>query len=69
MAAVREEQFCAALASSDVIGQAKGVLMERFGLDADGAFAMLRRLSQEQNQLVRDLAIAVVDTVATSDER
>ncbi|MFF3181257.1 GAF and ANTAR domain-containing protein [Rhodococcus pyridinivorans] len=69
VAAVREEQFRAALASRDVIGQAKGVLMERFGLDAESAFEMLRRLSQERNQLVRDLAVEVVETARPPRER
>ncbi|WP_254704660.1 ANTAR domain-containing protein [Rhodococcus pyridinivorans] len=69
VAAVREEQFRAALASRDVIGQAKGVLMERFGIDAESAFGMLRRLSQERNQLVRDLAVEVVETARPPRER
>ncbi|AOD20713.1 hypothetical protein IM25_02905 [Rhodococcus sp. p52] len=56
-------------ASRDVIGQAKGVLMERFGLDAESAFEMLRRLSQERNQLVRDLAVEVVETARPPRER
>lgn len=48
--AIRSQQhFRAALASRDVIGQAKGILMERFDINAVGAFAMLRRLSQESN--------------------
>ena len=69
VAAVREEQFRAALASRDVIGQAKGVLMERFGIDDEAAFGMLRRLSQERNQLVRELAVAVVESIRPPAER
>lgn len=42
-------QLHEALASRDVIGQAKGMLMERFGLDAEQAFGMLVRSSQETN--------------------
>ncbi len=38
-----------ALASRDVIGQAKGRLMERFAIDAEQAFALLVRSSQEAN--------------------
>lgn len=49
-------QFRTALASRDVIGQAKGMIMERFGVDASRAFAMLRRISQETNTPLRDLA-------------
>ncbi|UXA10395.1 GAF and ANTAR domain-containing protein [Mycobacterium sp. SMC-8] len=50
------DQFRTALASRDIIGQAKGIIMERFGVDASRAFAMLRRISQETNTPVRDLA-------------
>lgn len=45
-----------ALATRDVIGQAKGVLMERFGLDAAGAFAMLVRSSQQTNLKLVEVA-------------
>lgn len=56
----REEQFRSALASRDIIGQAKGILMERFNIDAVAAFTMLRRLSQETNAKVVDLAERLV---------
>lgn len=52
----REQQFSTALVSRDVIGQAKGMLMERFGVDAVEAFEMLKRMSQESN--VKLVAIA-----------
>lgn len=58
----RERQFKAALASRDVIGQAKGMIMERFGVDAPRAFAMLKAISQATNTPVRDLAARVVDS-------
>lgn len=45
----REPQFRSALASRDIIGQAKGMLMERFKIDAVQAFEMLKRLSQNDN--------------------
>ncbi|OBA64486.1 hypothetical protein A5647_02095 [Mycobacterium sp. 1100029.7] len=57
----RERQFKAALASRDVIGQAKGMIMERFRVDALHAFAMLTAISQETNTPVRDLAARLVD--------
>lgn len=38
-----------ALASRDTIGQAKGILMERFRTGEDEALAMLVRSSQETN--------------------
>lgn len=52
----RHEQFHSALASRDVIGQAKGMIMERFGIDAAQAFALLKRLSQESNRPLVDVA-------------
>jgi transcriptional regulator with GAF, ATPase, and Fis domain len=42
-------QFQSALASRDTIGQAKGMIMERFGLDAVRAFELLKSLSQDSN--------------------
>ncbi len=49
-----------ALASRDVIGQAKGILMERFGISAAAAFAMLRRLSQESNTKLVHIAEKII---------
>ena len=49
-------QLHQAMASRDVIGQAKGMLMERFGLDAERAFALLVRSSQQANMKL--LAVA-----------
>jgi hypothetical protein len=57
----RDDQFHSALASRDVIGQAKGMLMERFGVDAISAFELLRKLSQESNTRLADLARRIVD--------
>jgi AmiR/NasT family two-component response regulator len=45
-----------ALDTRDVIGQAKGVLMERHDIDADDAFAMLVKMSQDQNRKLHDVA-------------
>jgi hypothetical protein len=50
-----------AVQSRDVIGQAKGILMERENLSADDAFATLRHTSQSRNVKVRDLAQQLVD--------
>lgn len=55
-AARRNEQFRTALASRDVIGQAKGRIMERYGVDALQAFDMLRKLSQDSNVRLIDIA-------------
>jgi hypothetical protein len=52
----RQHQFESALASRDVIGQAKGMIMERFSVDAARAFEMLRKISQTSNTPVNDIA-------------
>jgi AmiR/NasT family two-component response regulator len=51
-----------ALLSRDVIGQAKGILMERLHLTSDQAFEELRAVSQQHNRKVRDIAAALADT-------
>jgi hypothetical protein len=56
------EQLHAALLSRDRIGQAKGIIMERFGVDEVRAFGMLQRLSQESNTRLADIAARVIDT-------
>jgi GAF domain-containing protein len=53
---LRTVQLTEALQSRDVIGQAKGILMERRGADADQAFDILRRASQDLNIKIRDIA-------------
>lgn len=45
-----------------VIEQAKGILMGRYAIDADEAFAMLREQSQRTGQKLADLATAVVSS-------
>ncbi len=50
-----------ALSSRDVIGQAKGVLMERRALGADEAFRQLVRASQDTNMKLSAVARWVVD--------
>lgn len=49
-----------ALHHRSMIEQAKGVLMGRMGIDADAAFARLRKLSQDANQRVTRIAAAIV---------
>lgn len=51
-----EEQLMHALASRDVIGQAKGMIMERYDTDAEHAFAMLSAMSQNTNTPVTTVA-------------
>jgi GAF domain-containing protein len=61
IAADRQTQFESALASRDILGQAKGILMERFKVDAVRAFDMMTRLSQDSNTPVRVIAQRIVD--------
>ena len=57
----RDEQFRSALASRDIIGQAKVMIMERFHVDAVQAFELLARLSQNTNTPVVDVARQIVN--------
>jgi AmiR/NasT family two-component response regulator len=43
------EPLHTALESRDLIGQAKGILIARHGIDANTAFERLRRVSQDTN--------------------
>jgi hypothetical protein len=56
---LERSQLKSAVASRDVIGQAKGILMARRGLTADAAFDVLRRTSQDINIKLVDLATTV----------
>jgi GAF domain-containing protein len=51
-----------AIESRDVIGQAKGILMERRGLTAADAFTTLVSLSQHNNVRIRDIAESITTT-------
>lgn len=51
-----------ALDSRKLIGIAEGILMERFGLNDDQAFDVLRRYSSSKNIKLREVARIVVDT-------
>ena len=66
--AQQREQFTGAIVSRDIIGQAKGIIMERFGVDEVRAFAMLRELSQESNVKLIEVAQKVIDTRGQSRE-
>ena len=54
-----------ALINRDVIGQAKGILMERYKLNAEQAFAFLTRLSQTANRKLVDVAQELVRSLDT----
>jgi hypothetical protein len=60
-ATTREEQLQEALLSRDVIGQAKGILMEREGATSEEAFDTLVRVSQHLNIKLREIAQNLVE--------
>ncbi len=63
IATARHEQNLAlAIDARKLVGQAMGILMERHNLDADTAFAVLRRYSQDSNTKLRDVAQQVIET-------
>ena len=53
------------MVSHNLIGQAQGILMERYKVTAERAFAVLSRVSQETNVKVRDVAQRLIDTRET----
>jgi transcriptional regulator with GAF, ATPase, and Fis domain len=55
-AASHSEHLRTALASRDAIGQAKGILMERYKITADQAFDLLIAASQQTHRKLKDIA-------------
>lgn len=53
-----------AVDTRDLIGQAKGILMERYQISADQAFRVLARVSQDTNRKL----VAVAEELATTRE-
>jgi hypothetical protein len=60
-AELKQAHLQTAIETRDVIGQAKGILMARRGLDADQAFDLLRRTSQDINVKLARLARTVAE--------
>jgi transcriptional regulator with GAF, ATPase, and Fis domain len=58
-------QLHAALASRSVIDQAIGIIMARRACNASEAFAVLRRMSNDRNVKLRDVAATVTESAAT----
>jgi GAF domain-containing protein len=58
----RAGQLRQALSNRDVIGQAKGILMERHRITADEAFRMLSQHSQRANRKLADVARTLAET-------
>lgn len=65
MASRESEQLESALSTRDRIGQAKGIIMERYDVDDVAAFEMLRKLSQDSNVKLVEIALKVIETRGT----
>jgi GAF domain-containing protein len=57
-----DRHYRSALGTRDIIGQAKGVLIERFDVDAVAAFALLTRLAEESHRPVVVVAKELLET-------
>ena len=57
-----QEHLRWAICNRDLIGQAKGILMERFSCDADRAFLLLAHASQAANRKLTAVAEELVDS-------
>ena len=69
IASAREEaNLWRAIDARKRIGQAQGILMERFDLTADQAFAVLRRYSQDHNLKLNEVARRLLETRSLPDE-
>ncbi len=60
--AQQEDHLLKAMSARDVIGQAKGILMERHKVTADDAFSLLVRASQHTNIRLVEVARRLADT-------
>jgi GAF domain-containing protein len=67
--AQKQEQLARAMAVRDLIGQAKGILMERHKLTGDQAFTLLVRASQNTNRKLVEIARYLVQTGELGDHR
>ena len=59
--ALLEHDLAEAIPSARLVGQAQGLLMERFSMDPPAAFSVLRRLSQTSNVKVVEIARRLVE--------
>lgn len=58
-----------AVSSRHAIGMAQGIVMERYNIDAQQSFDLLRRLSSTTNVKLRDVAAHIVETRTVPQER
>ena len=61
--AYQQRQFHSALASRDLIGQAKGMIMKEYLVDAVAAFELMVKVSQNSNTPIREVAQRVVESL------
>ncbi len=57
-----EDQLRLAAVNRTAIGQAQGILMERFSIDPHRAFSLLQRVSQTNNTKLLEVATTIVST-------
>jgi len=60
--AQKQESLAEAVDARKLVGQAMGILMERYSISDDQAFAILRRYSQDTNIKLREIATQLVST-------
>ncbi len=58
--AQREENLLAAIETRDLIGQAVGLLMERYSITSSRSFETLVRFSRQTNRKLRDVAAELI---------
>ncbi|HET6743157.1 MAG TPA: GAF and ANTAR domain-containing protein [Kribbella sp.] len=58
----REEHLMVAVDARKLVGQAMGILMERYNLDGDQSFQVLRRYSQDTNTKLHEVARALIES-------
>lgn len=64
-AAEKQHELNRALGSRSLIGQAQGILMRAFDIDATKAFSYMRRLSQDQNVKLVKVAESIIENRPT----
>ena len=61
-AALQIEHLRLGMDTRTAIGQAQGIMMERFDMDGAHAFAVLTRLSSHSNRKLREIAVEIIET-------
>jgi GAF domain-containing protein len=58
----QDANMATAIDARKLVGEAMGILMERYDLDGDRAFEVLKRYSQTSHRKLRDVAQQLIDT-------